>query len=104
VGDPAVVHLVLARLGLAVAREVDRDVAEYVLGDGASAAAVRVERYPRMDVLVEVEGTPAAIERAIAASGLPRDAFGAGRLTDYRLAYERRTGRRAATARRELDA
>jgi adenylate cyclase class IV len=103
VGDPAVVEVVLARLGLAVTREVDRDVAEYVLGDrGGGRAAVRVERYPRMDVLLEVEGTPVAIERAIAASGIPRAAFGPGRLADYRLAFERRTGLRAATARREM--
>jgi adenylate cyclase class IV len=103
VGDPAVVALVLARLGLTVRREVDREVAEYAFGEGALAAALRVERYPRMDVLLEVEGAPAAIERAIAATGLPRAAFTAGRLVDYRLAFERRTGLRAATARRELD-
>jgi adenylate cyclase class IV len=56
VGDPAVVALVLARLGLRVTREVDREVAEYELGEGPLAAALRVERYPRMDVLLEVEG------------------------------------------------
>ena len=104
VGDPGVTALVLARLGLVVRRAVDREVAEYALGDGADAAAVRLERYPRMDVLVEVEGAPAAIERAVAATGIPRAAFGAGRLTDYKLAYERRTGLRAASARAELDA
>ena len=104
VGDPAVLALVLTRLGYEVRREVDRDVEEYVLGDGAGAAALRVERYPRMDVLLEVEGAPAAIERAIAATGIPRAAFGSARLVEYKLAFERRTGLRAATARRELDA
>jgi adenylate cyclase class IV len=102
VGDPAVLVLVLERLGLQVRREVDRDIEEYVLGAGAGAAALRVEHYPRMDVLIEVEGPPDAIERAIVATGIPRAAFGAGRLVDYKLAYERRTGQRAATARREL--
>jgi adenylate cyclase class IV len=102
VGDPAVVALILARLDLRVTREVDREVAEYELGEGALAAALRVERYPRMDVLLEVEGAPAAIERAIAASGIPRDAFGPGRLADRKLAFEQRTGLRAATARSEL--
>jgi adenylate cyclase class IV len=102
VGDPAVLVLVLERLGLQVRREVDRDIEEYVLGTGAGAAALRVEHYPRMDVLIEVEGPPDAIERAIVATGIPRAAFGAGRLVDYKLAYERRTGQRAATARREL--
>jgi hypothetical protein len=87
-----------------VRREVDRDVSEWVFGDGPDAAALRVERYPRMDVLLEVEGSPAAIERAIAATGIPRDAFGTARLVDYKLAFERRTGLRAATALSELDA
>lgn len=104
VGDPAVVALVLARLELRVRREVDREVAEYVLGVGVGTVALRIEHYPRMDVLVEIEGPPAAIERAILATGLPRAAFTDGRLADYRLAFERRTGRRAATARCELDA
>ena len=103
VGDPAVAVLVLARLGLVVRRAVDREVAEYALGEGALAAALRVERYPRMDVLLEVEGSPAAIERAIAATGIPRATFGSARLVEYRLAFERRTGLRAATARRELE-
>lgn len=104
VDDAGVVALVLARLGLVVRRAVDREVAEFALGEGAEAASLRLEHYPRMDVLVEVEGAPAAIERAVAATGLPRAAFTAARLAEYAAAYERRTGRRAALARADLDA
>lgn len=98
VEDAAVLELVLARAGFVVTREVDRRVVQYALGD----AVVRLEWYPAMDVLVEVEGSPAAIERAIAATGLPRSRFGTGGLADFAAAYERRTGRRAALSGREL--
>lgn len=98
VGDAAVLELVLQRAGFVVTREVDRRVVQYAL-DGA---AVRLEWYPAMDVLVEVEGTPLAIERAIAATGLPRARFGTGSLADFAAAYERRTGVRAALSAREL--
>jgi adenylate cyclase class IV len=98
VGDAALVGLILSRAGFVVTREVDREIAQYRL-DGA---VVRFEVYPRLDVLVEVEGTPAAIERAITALGIPRAAFGAGRLTDFVADFERRTRTRAAVCRREL--
>src|SRR5256714_15564693 len=49
---------ILTRLGLEVIWEIDRDIAQYEL----SNAMVRFESYPRMDVLVEVEGEPEAIE------------------------------------------
>ena len=45
---------------------IDRDVEIYRV-DGAT---VRLERYPRMDPLVEVEGEPDAIERAIGVTGI----------------------------------
>lgn len=104
VGDAAVTALVLGRLGLVVTRAIDRDVEEYALGTEAGAASLRVERYPRMDVLVEVEGVPGAIERAIAATGIPRAAFTTARLSEFAVAYERRTGRRAAVCDAELGA
>jgi adenylate cyclase class IV len=98
IGDASVLALVLTRAGFVVTREVDREIAQYALHD----AVVRFEVYPRLDVLVEVEGTPDAIERAIAVLGIDRAAFGAGRLTDFVAAFERRTGTRAALSRREL--
>jgi hypothetical protein len=83
---------ILARCGFAVVSRIDREVMQYEL-DGA---VIRFERYPRCDDLVEVEGDPAAIERAIAATGLPRRAFTAERLNAFVDRYEARTGARAA--------
>jgi adenylate cyclase class IV len=99
VSDPDAVAGILGGMGLAVTREIDRDVAEYTL----VGATLRFEHYPRMDVLLEVEGPPAAIEQAIAATGLPRTAFTGDRLTDFVARYEARTGTRAAICVRELD-
>ena len=89
---------ILGALGFAVAHTVERRVEHYDL-DGAT---VRLEWYPRMDVLVEVEGSPAAIERAVAATGIPRTEFTAEPLVEFVGRYERRTGRRAALAVAEL--
>ncbi|MDH5233765.1 MAG: CYTH domain-containing protein, partial [Gemmatimonadota bacterium] len=86
-GDPHDLALILERLGYEVTREIDREIEQYAL-DGA---VVRFECYPRMDVLVEVEGEPPAIERAIGALGLPREGFTTARLPDFVVAYEART-------------
>ena len=61
-------------------------------------AVLRVEWYPAMDVLLEVEGEPPAIERAIAATGLPRDRFLPESLPYFVAQYEARTGRAALLA------
>ena len=98
VGDVATTALILQRLGFHVSREIEREVAQYDL-DGAM---LRFERYPRMDDLVEVEGAPELIERAIVATGLPRAGFNTRRLADFAAAFERRTGQRAALCAREL--
>ena len=98
VGDPDVFATILANLGLRIVREIEREIAQYSL----AGATVRFERYPRMDDLVEVEGTPDAIEKAIALLGLPRDAFTTGRLADFVIAFQERTGLRAAVSSREL--
>ena len=94
VADPDGMHAILERLGYEVVMRIDRRIAEYRVQE----AAVRIERYPAMDVLVEVEGVPAAIERAIAATGLGRDAFLPEALPYFMADYERRTGRRARIA------
>lgn len=83
---------VLARLGFALSDAIDRCV-EY---HEVAAAVVRIEWYPRMDVLVEVEGEPGTIERAVAATGIPRGEFNADRLLDFAGRYAQRTGRAAA--------
>ncbi len=92
VDDVEALATVLAKLGYDVTEVIDREVWEYEV-DGAT---IRFERYPRMDVLVEVEGVPAAIERAVAATGLPRGGFTAERLSDFVRRFEARTGSRAA--------
>lgn len=96
--DAAVFEAVLASAGFVVVREVEREIAQYALGD----ATLRFERYPRLDVLMEVEGTPAAVEAAIVATGLPRAAFTAARLADFVADFERRTRTRAALSARQL--
>ena len=92
VTDARALIAIVERLGFIVSREIDRDIAQYSL----HGATVRFERYPRMDDLVEVEGDVDAIERAVAALGLPRDAFNADNLPAFVERYERRTGRNAA--------
>ena len=96
--DAAALHQILERLGFVITREVHREITQYEL-DGA---VVRFERYPRMDDLVEVEGPPNAIERAIAAIGLSREAFTAERLFEFVRRWEERTGETAALCDREL--
>jgi adenylate cyclase class IV len=90
--DPSTVALILEQLGFIVTMQIDRDIWQYEL----SGAVVRFERYPFMDDLVEVEGTPAAIESAIRALEMPRASFTAERLPDFVRRFEARTGRSAA--------
>lgn len=92
--DAEAAFTILERLGYEVVMRIDRTIAEYRLAD----AAVRIEWYPAMDVLVEVEGEPAAIERAIRATGIVRDQFLSESLSHFVHAYERRTGKTARIA------
>ena len=96
--DADALRHILERMGFVITREIDRDIIQYEL-DGA---VIRFERYPRMDDLVEVEGDPDAIERAIAVIGLPRQAFTAERLFDFVRRWQERTGESAALCDREL--
>jgi adenylate cyclase class 2 len=98
VGDAGAMAAMLERMGYIVTREIDREVAQYAI----AGATVRFERYPRMDPLVEVEGAPEAIERAIASLALPRASFTTERLIDFVRRFEARTGERAAICDREL--
>ena len=100
VSDPEAVTHMLFGLGYTATREIDRDIEQWEV-EGAS---VRFERYPRMDDLVEVEGTPETIERAIATLGISRGSYTAERLTDFAMRYEERTGARAALSDAELGA
>jgi adenylate cyclase class IV len=99
-GEPDALAAILRRLGYEVTREIDREIAQYSL----AGAVMRFERYPRMDVLLEVEGSPEAIEKAIAAVGLKRADFNSDRLLDFVERFEARTGEHAALSDRELEA
>jgi adenylate cyclase class IV len=99
IGDAEALSEMFERLGLQVTRTVDREIVQFRL-DGAT---VRFESYPRMDVLVEVEGTPAQIERAIAVIGIPRSEYSADALVDFMTRYEHRTGKRPIVCAADLD-
>jgi adenylate cyclase class IV len=59
VEDYRSLELILFRLELELVWEIDRDIAQYQIG----GATIRFEVYPRMDVLVEVEGDGGDRER-----------------------------------------
>ena len=94
VTDPDALVAILDRLGYVVTIEIDREIFQYDL-DGAM---IRFEKYPRMDDLVEVEGPPDRIERAIDALGMPREGFVTDRLPDFARRFEARTGSLAAVS------
>lgn len=75
-------------LGYRAVAIMDRWVEYWQLAD----ATARLEWYPRMDVLCEVEGTPAGIAAAIAATGIPREAFLPDAIADFVARYEARVG------------
>ncbi|MGH7517390.1 MAG: hypothetical protein ACREOC_07955 [Gemmatimonadales bacterium] len=89
---------ILEALGYGVVHTIDRWVESWSL----AGAALRIEWYPRMDVLLEVEGAPPSIEAAILATGLPRGAFTPDALIDFVRRYEPRAGRAAALALADL--
>jgi predicted adenylyl cyclase CyaB len=84
----------LVALGYRPVHVIEREVEVYRVGE----AIARLETYPRMDVLLEVEGEPAAIERAIVASGIPRGEFTAEPLVEFVRRFEERHGRPALLA------
>jgi adenylate cyclase class IV len=90
-GAPAAL---LTALGYEAVQDIDRWVEVFELG----GAVVRLESYPLMDDLVEVEGAPAAIERAVAVLGIPRSEFTAEPLAEFTRRYELRTGASAVLA------
>ena len=98
VDDFAALEEILDKVGFIVTMEIDREITQYELG----GAIIRFETYPRMDVLVEVEGEPDAIEQAIEALGMSRGEFTSERLTSFVGRFEQRTGVRAAICDREI--
>lgn len=84
----------LGALGYGPVHLIEREIDTWRLGE----ATARLERYPRMDVLVEVEGEPAAIEHVVAVSGIPRAEFTAEPLAEFVRRFEQRTGTPAVLA------
>jgi len=74
----------LQALGFEVIHAIDRYIEVYEFTDGHA----RLEWYPRMDVLIEVEGVPAGIERIILATGLPRAGFTSEALVEFTARYD----------------
>ena len=99
VSDPDSLATILGHVGFIVTRAIDREIAQYEI-DGT---VVRFEQYPRMDRLVEVEGTPDGIEKAIVVLGLPREGFTTDRLPAFVRRFQERTGETAALCDSELD-
>ena len=93
--DADALTTMLDRLGYEVTMEIDRHIWQYEIG----GATVRLERYPRMDDLVEVEGSAENIERAIERLGIARAGFTSDRLRDFVARYEARTGEKAFVSR-----
>jgi predicted adenylyl cyclase CyaB len=98
IDDFEALEKMLEKLGYQLVGEIDRAIAQYQLG----GATVRFETYPRMDVLVEVEGEPSDIEEAIETLGMPRGTFSSERLAGFVAGFERRTGVGAALCEREF--
>ena len=98
VTDPDGLTEILEKLGFVVTMEIEREIAQYEL----HGANVRFEEYPDMDALLEVEGAPEAIERAVEAIGISRSAFTSERLPAFVARFEARTGRRASLSQAEL--
>lgn len=89
---------VIEALGYRPVHQIDRYVEYYEVAE----AVVRLEWYPRMDVLLEVEGSAVAIEQAVVILGLGRESYRTDSLAAFVARYEARTGRRAAVSMVEL--
>jgi adenylate cyclase class IV len=74
----------LEALGFAPVHAIDRWIEVYHLG----SAEARIEWYPRMDVLIEVEGDTPGIERLISITGLPRPSFTSEPLDVFTARYD----------------
>jgi adenylate cyclase class IV len=98
VQDGAAAARLFEALGYREAQAIDRYVEVYLLG----ATVVRLEWYPRMDVLVEIEGEVAGIEDVIQTLRLPREQCLPEALPSFALRFEERTGRPAILAESDL--
>lgn len=85
----------LERLGYSrVTMEIDRRIESWE----RTGVTLRIEEYPRMDTLVEIEGDPGAVESRLADLGLRREEWKAWPLDRFVHRFEERTGSRARLA------
>ena len=92
VQDTETAVAILESLGYSeVILAIDRHVAVYEKG----RVSARIETYPAMDVLVELEGDPDRIEARFADLGLPREDWKPWPLDEFVRRYEERTGSEA---------
>jgi adenylate cyclase class IV len=88
----------LEALGYQVVEAIDR----YVEVSELHGTTARLEWYPRMDVLIEIEGTAEGIEELIRVIGIPRDRCLSDSLTQFAARYADRTGTPAVLAEAQL--
>lgn len=105
VSDADVLAGILGRLGYLVVKALDREIEVYHAG----GVSVRIERYPHMDTLAEIEGEPEEVEARLSPLGLSREAWTPWPLSRFVARFEERTGEdarlsRAATPHRETGA
>ena len=89
VEDAETAVAILENLGYSEAiLAIDRLVDVYVKG----SVYARIETYPAMDVLMEIEGEPEQMEALFEDIGLPREAWKPWPLDEFVRRYEERTG------------
>lgn len=88
VADGTAALRLFGALGYTVVESIDRYVEVYEL----EGTVARIEWFPRMDTLVEIEGTPEGIESLIQLSGLDRQNCLADSLATFSRRYQERTG------------
>jgi adenylate cyclase class IV len=88
-GDAA--FKIFQALGYEVVHAIDRFVEQWHHPD----ASARLEWYPRMDLLLEIEGAPEGMERLIAALGLDRTDCRPDALNEFAARYAARSRQRA---------
>lgn len=88
----------LEALGYQAVEAIDR----YVEVRDLRGTMARLEWYPRMDVLLEIEGTPDGIESLVEILGIPRDQCLSDSLTQFAARYTVRTGTPAIIAEADL--
>ncbi|MFW5947909.1 MAG: CYTH domain-containing protein [Gemmatimonadota bacterium] len=95
VEDPAALAAILDALGYTeVTATIDRRIETWE----KDAVSVRIERYPRMDTLAELEGPPDQVRARIGELGLGEDAWKSWPLRVFVERFEARTGREALLA------